>query len=632
MLEAIRDRAQGWIAKLILALITVPFALWGIDSYFNRGGGGGDVVAEVGKDRIYRQEFTRALQNQADSLRQSQGAKYDPAITQTKEFRELVLNSLVDRKALLLSAADAKLVAPDRQVAGIIQQIPLFLENGQFSRERYDAALRQRGLTPTGFENEIRQEILIRALQSPLVKGVVVPTATADRLARLVSQQREISWADIRPGQFTAQAQVSDADIESYYNAHKADFTDPEAARVEFVVLSKEALAGTVQPSEQDIQNYYQANQSKFGEPEQRTASHILIAAGKGDASARQKARTKAEALLAEIRKNPARFAELAKRDSQDPGSAAQGGSLGSFPRGVMVKPFDDAVFSMKVGELRGPVETDYGYHIIRLDGITPAKVAPLASVRDSIVAELRSRQGEKLFAEAAENFSNLVYDQSTTLKPAADAYKLALQTSDWITRKGGAAPLDDPKLIDAIFSPDSTKKKQNTDAIETSTGALVAARVIEYRPAALHSLASASATIRALLIAQKSAKLAEQQGREELEKLNRGEEPALAWSSFEMISRQKPGPFDAQNLADIFRVNTAKLPAYTGVERPDGTYRLVRISRVSEPSAVDPAVRTALESGLRQALARADTEAYLALAKSVNTVEIKAGALENKE
>jgi peptidyl-prolyl cis-trans isomerase D len=631
MLEAIRDRAQGWIAKLILALITVPFALWGIESYFNRGGGG-DVVAEVGKAKVYRQEFNQALQNQADSLRQSQGAKYDPAITQSKEFRESVLNSVVDRKALLLTAADAKLVAPDREVASIIQQIPLFLEDGQFSRERYESVLRQRGLTPIGFENEIRQDIMLRALQSPLVRAVVVPGATADRLARLVSQQREVSWADIAPAQFAAQAQISDSDVAGYYNAHKADFTDPEAARVEYVVLSKEALAGAVQPSEEDIQNYYRANQAKFGEPEHRTASHILIAAAKGDASARQKARAKAESLLAEIRKNPASFAELAKRDSQDPDSAAHGGSLGSFPRGVMVKPFDDAVFSMKVGELRGPVETDYGYHIIRLDGITPSKAAPLASVRDSIVAELRAQQGQKQFAKAAENFSNLVYDQSTTLKPAADAYKLSVQVSDWITRKGGPAPLDEPKLLDAIFSSDSIKNKQNTEAIETAKGALVAARVIEYRPATLHPLASVSATIRAMLKAQKSAELAEQEGMAQLEKLNRGQEPALAWSPFQMLSRQRPGPFDAQSLAAIFRVSTAKLPAYTGVKRPDGTYRLVRVSRVSEPSAVDPAMRGALEGGLRQAFARADIEAYLVLAKSENKVEIKASALETKE
>jgi peptidyl-prolyl cis-trans isomerase D len=631
MLEAIRDRAQGWIAKLILALITIPFALWGIDSYFNRGLGG-DVVAEVGKGRVYRQEFNQALQEQANSLRQSQGAKYDPAITQGREFRESVLNGLVDRKALLLTATDAKLVAPDQQVAAIIQQIPLFLENGQFSRERYEAALRQRSLTPIGFENEIRQDILLRALQSPLVKGVVVASATADRLARLVSQQREVSWADIAPAQFAAQAQTSEADLDAYYNSHKAEFTDPEAARVEYVMLSKEALAAAVQPVEQDIQNYYQANQSRFGEAEQRTASHILIAAGKNDATARQKAKAKAEALLAEIRKNPASFAELAKRESQDPGSAAHGGSLGSFPRGVMVKPFDDAVFSMKVGELRGPVETDYGYHIIHLDGITPAKAAPLASVRDSIVAELRSQQGQKLFAQAAENFSNLVYDQSTSLKPAADAYKLPVQASDWITRKGGPAPLNEAKLLAAIFSPDSIKNKQNTEAIETDKGAMVAARVIEYRPATLHPLASAGATIRAMLIAEKSARLAEQQGRAQLDKLNQGQEPALAWSSFQMISRQQPGPFNAQSLADIFRVNTAKLPAYIGVKMPDGSYRLVRISRVSEPSAADPTMRTALESGLRQALARADTEAYLALTKSQNKVEIKAGALEIKE
>ncbi|MGO9446360.1 MAG: SurA N-terminal domain-containing protein [Thiobacillaceae bacterium] len=631
MLEAIRDRAQGWIAKVILALITIPFALWGIDSYFHNSGGG-DVVADVGKAKIFRQEFSEALQSEADQLRQSQGEKFDPSITQSKAFREAVLNSLIDRKALLLAAKDAKLVAPDQQVAAIIQQIPAFQDNGHFSRERYDATLGAHGLSAAAFENQTREEILMRSLQAPMVKGVIISKWTADELSRLISQQREVAWVDIAPTQFNAQAQPGEADVQAYYTSHKADFTDPEAVKVEYVVLSKEALSAHSQPTEDEIQNYYQANKSKFTAPELRAASHILISAPKGDVTARQKAKAKAEALLAEIRRNPKSFAELAKHESQDPGSAANGGSLGNNPRGVMVKPFDDAVFSMKIGEVRGPVETDFGYHIIRLDGITPAKVEPLAKVRDSISADLRAQQGQKRFARDAENFSNLVYDQSTTLKPAADAYKLPVQTSDWIGRNGGAAPLDDPKLLDAIFGPDSIKNRLNTDAVETAKGALVSARVIDYRQATLRPLAQVSALIRKRLVAENSAKLAERQGQSLLDKLNHGEEPTLAWSAFHMISRQQPGPFNAQSLPAIFRVSTAKLPAYTGVEMGDGVYRLVRVSRVSEPSAVDPNMVKALEDGLRQTFARADSDAYLALAKSQNKVEIKQNAIETKE
>jgi peptidyl-prolyl cis-trans isomerase D len=631
MLEAIRDRAQGWIAKVILALITVPFALWGIDSYFNNSGGG-DVVAEVGKAKIFRQEFTEALQNQADQMRQSAGAKFDPAMIQSKEFRETVLNYLVDRKALQLTTLDARLIAPDQQVAAVIQQIRAFQENGHFSRERYEATLRQHGLSPAAFENQTRQEIMARALQAPMVKGVIIAKTTADQLSRLVSQQREVSWVDVTPSQFAAQVQPAQADIEAYYASHKAEFTEPEAVRVEYVVLSKEALAEHVQPTEQEIQNFYLANQSKFGEPELRTASHILIGAPKGDTGARQKAEAKAEALLAEIQKNPKSFADIAKRESQDPGSAANGGSLGTNPRGVMVKPFDEAVFSMKTGELRGPVETDFGYHLIRLDGVTPAKAAPLASVRDSVIAELRNQQGQKRFAQAAENFSNLVYDQSATFKPVAEAYKLPVLTSNWISRKGGGAPLDDTKLLDAIFASDSIKNKQNTEAVETVKGALVAARVIDHRATALHPLDKVSSAIRAKLVAENSAKRAENQGQALLDKLNHGEEPALAWSAFQMISRQQPGPFNAQGLPIIFRVSTAKLPAHTGIRMPDGSYRLVRVSRVSEPSVTDPNMVKALEDGLRQTFARADSDAFLALAKSQNKVEIKASALEARE
>jgi peptidyl-prolyl cis-trans isomerase D len=629
MLEAIRDRAQGWIAKVILALITIPFALWGIESYFNRGGNG-EVVAEVGKTKIYRQEFVQALRTQTDQLRRSLGEKFDPQIVQGKEFRKSVLDGLINQDALLLTARDARLVVPDQEVHAIISQIPAFQDNGQFSLQRYQEVLLQNGLTESGFEQQTRQEILLRTLQAPLAKGVVASTTDSERLALLLAQQREVSWVDIQPSQFAAQAQPSESDIEAYYNSHKAEFTDPEAVKVNYVVLSKAALASQYLPTEQQIEDYYRANQGKYGEPELRTASHILIAAPKGDASARQKAKAKAEAILAEVRKNPAKFAEIARRESQDPGSAANGGNLGPNLRGVMVKPFDDAVFSMKVGQIVGPVETDFGYHIIKLDAITPATERPLANVRNGVIASLQAQQGERLYAEAADNFSNTVYDQPDSLEPVAKAYKLPIQHSDWITRKDATGIFSSPKLQDAIFSSDSIKSKENTDAVEVSSGTLVSARVVDYRPAKLEPLTAVSETIKKELIAQKSARLAEERGKSLLDKLAKGEEAGLAWSSFQMVSRQQPGPFSASALSDIFRAQTATLPVYTGVGLPDGVYRLVRISRVSEPSAMDPNVLTSIESSLRQTYAAANSLAYLTLAKSQNKVEIKSSALES--
>ena len=250
-------------------------------------------------------------------------------------------------------------------------------------------------------------------------------------------------------------------------------------------------------------------NAARLGQPEQRSASHVLIAVDKGaDAATKARARDKAIALTAELQKTPTRFAEVARKESQDPGSAAQNGSLGSFARGAMVKPFDDAVFSMKTGEIRGPVESEFGFHIIRLDGIQPAATVGFESVRGEIEAGLRKQKAQKKFSELAESFSNLVYEKADSLKPAADAMKLTVQTSDWMSAKNAPAPFMNTKLGEVVFSADSIKTKQNTEAIEVAPGVLVAARVIDYRPAAMRALTAVSANIYQKLRNERAAKL----------------------------------------------------------------------------------------------------------------------------
>ncbi len=631
MLEAIRKHAQGWLAKVILALIAITFALFGVDSYM-RGDKSGAMVAEVGDAGISRQELTREIQTQTDRMREALGTAFDPAVPESAEFRKQVLDSLIERKALLLDAQKNKFLAPDAYIASVLAQIPAFQQDGKFSQQRYEAVLRQNGRTPAQFENELRQGFMLDVVTSPVTLAAFPSNTSLTQIARLVSQQREIAWADLPASAVASEVKVTQADVERDYAAHKAEFTEPEQIRAEYLVLDKASVAAGIAVSDKEVAGYYAANAAKFGRPEQRSASHILIAVDKNaDAATRAKAKAKATELAQVLQKSPERFAELARTESQDPGSAAQDGSLGSFARGMMVKPFEDAVFSMKPHEIRGPVESDFGYHIIRLDGIQPAKVAPLSEVHAEVVDELRKQQAQKIFADMAENFGNLVYENAQSLQPAASATKLSVKQSDWMSAKTAPPPFNNATLSAALFSPESIKSKQNTEAIEVQPGMLVAARVVDHRPARLRPLAEVSPAIESRLRAEQSAKLLAQKGEAIIKTLAAGNEAGLNWSAFKVVGRQPFAELDAAGIRAVFRANTDKLPAYTGFARPDGAYRIVRISRVVEPATPDPAMLASVSSGVTQAQQRADMKAMLALITAGQKVKIQPNAIEGR-
>ncbi len=631
MLEAIRKHAKGWLAKLILGLIAITFALFGVDSYM-QGGNGVDVIAEVGDVKISRQEYARELQNQTDRMRESLGEKFDRTATETPEFRKKVLDSLLERKALVLTAQQQDFRPPDRYVESVVLQLPVFQENGVFSPQRFEAILRQRNMTPVGFEAEVRESYILEAQTSPVLLGSFSANTSLTQLTRTLSQQREISQLVLPASDIGTQFAVSEAELKTYYTSHASEFTEPEKIRVEYLALTVEAALPGTEVSEKEIADFYQSNTVRISQPEQRSASHILIGVAKtADAAAKAQARAQATQIAASVQKTPTRFAEIARASSQDPGSAAQGGSLGNFGRGAMVKPFDDAVFSMKPGEIRGPVESEFGFHIIRLDAIQPAAVQPLASVRVEIEGELRKQKAQKKFAELAENFSNLVYEKADSLKPAADAMKLTVQTTDWISQKNAPAPFLKSKLGELVFSADAIKTKQNTEAIEVAPGVLVAARVLDYRPAAVRSLNEVRAGIEQKLRNQRTVKLMSDKGAALITQLQQGKESGAPWSAFKMLSRQQNEGFDAAALTAIFRADVSKLPAYTGFMNADGSYRIVRITRVLENMPTDPQLNASIKNGVQQALQRADLEAMIALAKSGQKVEIYPSALETK-
>lgn len=626
------SKHKKWIMIGLFVLIIPPFALFGIDSYF-RDTARTQSLATVGDSEISEQEFTNALRERQEQLRNMTGGRVDPALLDTPEQRFAVLENLIRQRVLLLHAARSGLTVTPEQLRTYIAQAPELQENGQFSRERYQQFLRERGLTATAFENDLRRNLLLIQLSEAFVETSFAPRTVAERVLRIAEQQREVSRAVISPERFVGQVKLEEGAAKKYYAENQDEFRVPEQARVEYVTLSGDALADTIQIDGGEVKQYYEQNQRQFGVGESRQASHILIAADpSAGPEAKQKARALAEQLQAELKKDPSRFAELAKKHSQDPGSAAKGGDLGTFSRGVMVKAFDDAVFSLKVGEISAPVETEFGYHIIRVTGVSPAKVRSFEQARPEIEKELRKQRAARAYAEVAEKLNNIAFEQSESLKPAAELLKQAPQTSGWITRNRAEEPrLNNPKLLQAIFSEDVLVNKRNSEAVEVAPGTIVVARVIEHKPSALRPFEEVKGAIEKKLVEMRASQLAAQEGRQLLEQLRQGKDVPLQWSAPQLVSRADQQGLNEALLKQVFKADASKLPAFSGIEAPGGGFALLRISKVVEPPSVDRAQQKSLGEGLAQVLGQEQFAAYLASLTGKTKVSIYKEQLEKR-
>ena len=624
MLEAIRERAQGWIARIILGFIVLTFAIWGVDWYF-KGGGKEPAVATLDGDTISQRDFLDAVKQQ----RAAMGVKGDLPAAMEKALRKQVADQLVDIRLLARQAQDDGFAVSDSQMGALLAGIELFQENGKFSQERLNAFLRSRNWTEQKLTQMMQQDILLRQVQFAYGEGAVVPTAGINRLAQLLAQQREVNEVVYDAKNFLNLIKIDDASVEQDYNTHKQDYAMPAQVRVQYVVLSQDAIKGQIQVSEAMARQYYDSNKARYQQPESRRASHILIQAGT-DPSAKAVAKAKAEKVLQEVKAKPARFAELAKQYSDDPGSAAKGGDLGSFTRDMMVKPFSDAAFQMKVGEISGLVETQFGYHIIRLDNVSPGMQAGFDTVKAEIMRELQGQEAARKFAEAAERFSNMVYEQPDSLEPAAREFKLKLEESGWIQQAGHAEPaiLSNPRLVEALFSSDALVKRQNTEAIEVAPNTLVAARVVEHRPASTRALAEVAPVIRLKLQHEAANKKAMEAGQQALQAAQNGQAPS-GLSAPMTVSRARPLNLSAAAIKAIFKAATTKLPAWTGVETADG-YRLYRINQVM-PGEMPPEQAKALRRELQRLFAQTEIRAYLDGLKANSEIKINQDMVNKK-
>ncbi|TFW28920.1 SurA N-terminal domain-containing protein [Massilia horti] len=595
MFEFIRTH-QRLMQIILLVLILPGFALVGISSYQNRGDGGAG-VATVDGQKITQQDWEAAQRRQIDQYRQMLGDRFDQKMFDTPEAKQAILENLVAERAVNAEVARGHLTATDAMLQKTIGDIQSFRNpDGSFNMDQYKAALAAQGMTPEMFDARLRHDLAMQQLVGSIQSTAFTPRSVASRMSDLNDQEREVQEQLFPLAQFAPQVKVTDDMVKAYYDKHADQFQVPEQVKAEYVVLDPSTVEKQVTVSDAEIADFYNKNMKSFTTPEKRTASHILIAV-KRDAPAaeKEKARAKAEAVLAEVRKNPNDFAAIAKKESQDPGSAELGGDLGEVQKGLFVKPVEDAIYSLKQGEISGIVPSEFGFHIIKVTAVKPATQKTLEEAKPQITEELKQQKTRKKFSELAEVFNNTVFEQSDSLKPAADKLGVQVQTVDGLTRKPnpalGPAPYNNEKFLGALFSADAIKNKRNTEPVEIGAGTLIAGRVAEFKPAAKRPLAEVEALIRQRVTQEEEMRLARQAGEAKLAAAKASGD-AAGFGEAKVVSRTKEPAINPTAALAVLKADVSKLPAYVGVELPGQGYGVYRIGKVSQPAQTDEARR----------------------------------------
>jgi peptidyl-prolyl cis-trans isomerase D len=626
---------RNWMMLFILVLILPSFVFFGIqgyNSYVDKDG----ALATVGGAPVTQQEYDVALRERAERLRQAMGSGFDAKLLETPEARAAVLDQLVLDRALANEANQANVVISVDRLRDFIANVPAFQQDGKFSYDRYKAFLASRGQSEAAFEQTLRNDLRKQAFLQAVVESAITPKNVIERIEGILLEQREVRELRFPAEQFASKVSITDAQIAEYYQANRAQFEIPESVRVEYLVLSPETIAGNLKIADDAAKNYYDQNKARYGTEEQRRASHILIPTEGSDKAA---ARKKAEEILAKVKSVPNDFAKLARENSKDPGSAAQGGDLGFFGRGMMVKPFEETAFRLKEGDISDVVETDFGFHIIRVTEIKPAQAKPFAEVRGDIERELRNQQAQKSFTEAADQFTNLVYEQADSLQPASQKLNLKILTAD-LTRRG-LPPHLGPRVVEAVFAEDSLKNKRNTQAIEVAASTLVSARVLDHRPPSVQPLDKVTPQIRQLLERREAVRLAREAGEQRLAALRK--EPIdkaneAGFSAPKIVSRRQPQDMPPDALNEVLRIPADKLPQFVGAEvatdfrnAVNAGYVIVKVVGSKPSEAIPPAQRDAQARAINQQDAASSEITYAEGLKARHNVKILRADLRRK-
>ncbi|PWF43975.1 SurA N-terminal domain-containing protein [Massilia glaciei] len=619
MLEFIRNQKR--FVQFFLGLIILAFAVTGVGTQF--AAGDADTVVKVGETKVTQSQWDEAQRQQLVRYRQMAGDQFDARMFETPEAKQRVLERLITEAAITNEMARNHMAAGDKAVQKYIASTGDFRKpDGSFDYEQYNAAILASGQSSAMYENSIRRELTQRQVSSALEASAIVPRTVSKRLSDLAEEEREVQEVLFPSAAFVAQVAVTPELIKSYYDKNTALFKLPEQAQIEYLVFNADSVANQVTASDAEVAAVYNdsANKARFVTPEQRKASHILINAPKSAPAAdKAAAKAKAEALLAQVRAAPAEFAAVAKANSQDSASAELGGDLGVVTPESVDPVIAAAAAKLKQGEISGLVESDYGYHIVMLTSVTPQIVKPLDEAKADIVAELKKVKASKLYKELAEEFTDTLYQESTSLKPVADKLKLTIATAD-VTRTpspaAGSATFNHPKFLEALFAADSLKKRHNTEPVEVAPATLVAGRIVKHKPASVRPLAEVEAVIRERVVAEQAAALARKAGQAKLAEAKASGD-AAGFGAPQVVSRIKEPTIDPAAGLAVLKANVSKLPAYVGVDLPGKGYGVYRIGKVTQPATTDVARRSGEQEQIAAAQAQQELFAYLEAVKA---------------
>ncbi|MBA3592932.1 MAG: SurA N-terminal domain-containing protein [Polaromonas sp.] len=625
MFEFIRKHTKVTMGLLFL-LIVPSFVLFGLDGY-NRSDQNTAIVARVDGQDISQAEWDLAHQNEVTRLRASMPS-IDAKLLDSPEAKYASLERLVRDRVFAVAAFQSGLVVPDQKLQRLYAEdkaIASFrLPDGKFDRAGFIA---QAGMTPEAYEASLRAELATRQVMLGIAGSGFAAKGAADTSLNAFFEKREVQIARFTTADYAARVNPSDAELEQFYKANQALFQAPEQVDIEYVLLNQEAVTKSITLNEQDLKTYYEQNAAQLAGNEERRASHILIEApASAPAADRQKAKEKAGELLAAVKKAPDSFADLARKNSSDTGSAANGGDLDFFSRKSMVKPFADAAFSMKKGDISDVVETEFGYHIIWLTDIRAPKQKTFEEMKPALEADLRQQQAQKKFAETAEAFSNAVYEQSESLRPIAERLKLELRTASKLTRApgpGATGALANPKFLEALFSPDAVEKKRNTEAVDLGGNQLLSGRITHYTAARALPLAEVKDRVRERLQQQRGAEMARKDGAEKLAAWKASPATA-AMPAPVVVSREQAQQLPAEALKAALSVDAVGLPALVGVDLGAQGYAVVKVLKVLPRAAPAPAQAQQEQTQYTQWWTSAESLAYYNVLKERFKVDIK--------
>ncbi|MQA37187.1 SurA N-terminal domain-containing protein [Rugamonas aquatica] len=623
MFEFIRTHQR--LMQILLAIIIVPsFAFVGLGSYKGFGEDA-NTIAKIDGKPLTQQEFDNAVRNQLDTYRQRLGAQFDQKMFDTPEFKQNILDQLIAERAVAAEVVHANLNVSDVQLQKVIKE--QFGGEGAFDMERYKAILSAQGMTPSMYDQRLRHDLSLQQLGNAIQATGFAPHAVAKTLSDIGAQEREVQELLLPVADFVPQVKITDDMVKAYYDKNAKFFEVPEQAKIEYVVFNSDAVMSQVSVTDADVTAYYEANKAGFATAESRRAAHILIALKKGaNAAETAAAKAKADAIVAELRKAPGDFAKVAKAKSEDPVSGEQGGDLDIVTKGTLPAPVEAAVLKLKQGEISDAVQSDFGFHVLTVTALKPAVVKPLDEVKTEVAETLKKQKAAKKYSEMAEAFTNTVYEQSDSLKPVADKLGLKIESAANVSRlpspMAGPAPYNNAKFLAALFSNESISSKRNTEAVETAPSTLVAGRIVEFKAASKRPLAEVDAAIRQRVTMEEAAKLAAKTGAEKLAAFKKSGD-ATGFAAAKLVSRAKPEGVNGLAMQEVMKADTAKLPAYVGVDVPGMGYGIYRIGKVQQPAVQDEARRKSEAEQISNIVAQQEMHDYIELLKQKAKVKI---------